>query len=95
MSSKYMNTENKMLEPLKHIKRVEPNSDLFSKIENRIREEQKNKVSGSKLMAASVILIVLLASNTYLIKKGLKSNNSTVDLTETFSINVSNQLYND
>ncbi len=95
MSSKYMNRENKMLDPLKHIKKVDPNSDLFSKIEKRIREDERNKVSSSKLMAASVILIVLLASNAFLIKKTLKSNNSTVDLTETFNINVSNQLYNE
>ncbi|MDF1672008.1 MAG: hypothetical protein P1U41_00755 [Vicingaceae bacterium] len=95
MSSKYMKSENKMLDPLKHIKKVEPNSDLFSKIENRIREEKRNKVSSSKLMAASVILIVLLASNAFVIKKTLKSNNSTADLTETFNINVSNQLYNE
>lgn len=90
-----MNRENKMLDPLKHIKKVDPNSDLFSKIEKRIREDERNKVSSSKLMAASVILIVLLASNAFLIKKTLKSNNSTVDLTETFNINVSNQLYNE
>ena len=95
MSSKYMNMKNKMLEPLKHIQRVEPNSELFSKIENRIRERQKNNVSYSKLMAAGVILIVLLGSNTYLIKKGLNRNNTSLDLTETFSINVSNQLYNE
>lgn len=95
MSSKYMNRENKMLEPLKNIRKVEPNADLFSKIENRIREQKRNKNSSSKLMAASVILIVLIASNAFLIKKTLKSNNSTVDLTETFNINISNQLYNE
>jgi hypothetical protein len=98
MSSKQMNiSDNEMLEPLKHIQKVEPSSHLFSKIENRINEElQQNTISKTKLMAACVLIIVLLASNTIIIRKTLKTTNSTeVNLTETFGINTSNQLYNE
>ncbi len=95
MSSKSMETKNKMLEPLKHIQKVAPASDLFSKIENRINEEQLNKMSLGKLMAACAVIIILIASNSFIINKELKTNKSSSDLTETFGINTSNQLYHE
>ncbi|MCB9359691.1 MAG: hypothetical protein H6587_11645 [Flavobacteriales bacterium] len=90
--------ENKMFKALRNIQKVEPSSTLFSKIENRIKEEQSNTVSMSKLMAAGVVLIVLIASNTLLIRKELKQNRKTAnqnELVEAFDIYTSNQLYND
>jgi ABC-type phosphate transport system permease subunit len=94
-----MNTEErKMFEALKHIQKVEPSTTLFSKIENRIKEEQSNTISMSKLMAASVVLIVLIASNTLLVRKELKQNKNTTnqnELVEAFDINTTNQLYNE
>ena len=90
-----METENKMLERLAHIQKVKPSADLFSKIENKIKEEQNNKVSVSKLMAACAVIIVLIASNSFFITKELKQKNSSSNLTETFGINTSNQLYHE
>ena len=95
-----MNTEEKkMLEPLKHINKVDPSDQLFSAIENKIRIQQTSIIPVKKLLAASVVLIVLIASNSFLIKSELKQHNSNSsrnsELTETFGINSSNQLYND
>jgi hypothetical protein len=94
-----MNTEeNRMFKELKSIQKVTPSSTLFSKIENKIKEEQNNTVSMSKLMAASVVLIVLVASNTLIIRKELKQNKSSIhqnELIKAFNINLSNQLYNE
>lgn len=90
-----METENKMLERLTHIQRVKPSADLFSKIENKIKEEQVSKVSVAKLMAACIVLIVLIAGNSFVITKELKPKNSSPNLIETFGINTSNQLYNE
>ena len=94
-----MNTEeNRMFKELKNIQKVTPSSTLFSKIENKIKEEQNNTVSMSKLIAASVVLIVLVASNTLIIRKELKQNKNTSnqnELVEAFDINTTNQLYNE
>ena len=90
--------ENKMFKALKNIQKVEPSATLFSKIENRIAEEQRNTISMSKLMAASVVLIVLIASNTFLVRNELKQNKNTTiqnELVEAFDINTTNQLYNE
>ena len=86
-----METNNKMLEPLKHIQRVKPSENLFSKIESKIAANNYNIVTAKQLMAISIVLIILIGSNSFFINKNLKSNNST--LVETFNINISNQLY--
>ena len=90
--------ENKMFKALKNIQKVEPSSTLFSKIENRIKEEQSNTISMSKLMAASVVLILLIASNTLIVSNQFNKNRSTTNqssLVEAFDINTTNQLYNE
>ena len=95
MSSKTMLTENNMLESLKHIQKVAPASDLFSKIENKIKEDQLNKLSLGKLMAACAVIIILIIRNSFIIKKELITNETASDLTETFGINSSNQFYHE
>tara|TARA_R110001592_G_scaffold324088_1_gene603589 strand:+ start:399 stop:683 length:285 start_codon:yes stop_codon:yes gene_type:complete len=94
-----MNTEeNKMFEPLKYIKKVEPSSTLFSAIENRIKEEQNNTISIGKLMAASVVLIVLITSNAFIVRNQItqkKNATNQSELVEAFNINTTNQLYNE
>tara|TARA_R110001592_G_scaffold357763_1_gene661505 strand:+ start:563 stop:847 length:285 start_codon:yes stop_codon:yes gene_type:complete len=94
-----MNTEeNRMFKELKNIQKVTPSSTLFSKIENKIKDEQNNTVSMSKLMAASVVLIVLITSNTLLVRKELNQTKNTAnqnELVQAFDINLSNQLYNE
>jgi hypothetical protein len=93
-----MNTEeNEMFEELKNIQKVEPSDTLFSKIETRIKEEKNNSISMSKLMAASVVLLLLISSNAFIVRNQLKQKRTTNqnELVEAFDINTTNQLYNE
>lgn len=90
--------ENKMFKALKNIQKVEPSPTLFSKIENRIKEEQNNTISMSKLMAASVVLVILITSNALIVSNQLAQKKRTTnqnELVEAFNINTTNQLYNE
>ena len=93
-----MNTEeNEMFEELKNIQKVEPSATLFSKIETRIKEEKNNSISMSKLMAASVVLLLLISSNAFIVLNQLKQKSATNqnELVQAFDINTTNQLYNE
>ncbi|TXB65900.1 hypothetical protein FRY74_04845 [Vicingus serpentipes] len=93
-----MNTEeNEMFEELKNIQKVESSATLFSKIETRIKEEKNNSISMSKLMAASVVLLLLISSNAFIVRNQLKQKRTTNqnELVEAFDINTTNQLYNE
>jgi len=90
-----MNTEkDNTLEPLEQIKKVNPPPFLYSKIEKRIKEEQTDRVSAKWLVAASVTLIILIASNSFLISSNLKTkNNNGNNIADAFQLTTNNQLY--
>lgn len=91
-----IDTDNKMLEPLTKIEKVNPSPFLFSKIEQRIKEEAINYISNKWLVAASISLIILFAGNSFLLNKeiGSKTKNE-INLIEAFQLNTNNQLYNE
>ncbi len=91
-----IDTDNKMLEPLTKIEKVNPSPFLFSRIEQRIKEEAINYVSNKWLVAASISLIILFAGNSFLLNKeiGSKTKNE-INLIEAFQLNTNNQLYNE
>ncbi len=89
--------ENEMFDELKNISKVEPSSLIFSKIENKIREEKIKSVSTSKLMAASVILILFITSNILIVRNQSKQVNTPnqTELSNVFDIKTSNHLYHE
>lgn len=87
--------ENNMLEPLEHIKKVTPSSALFSKIEQRIQQEEVQYVSYKWLVAASITLVLLIASNGYLLTTRVKNNDGKQNLAEAFHLNNNNQFYHE
>ncbi|MCB9334569.1 MAG: hypothetical protein H6586_00350 [Flavobacteriales bacterium] len=91
-----IDSDNKMLEPLTKIEKVNPSPFLFSKIEQRIKEEAINYISNKWLVAASISLIILFAGNSFLLNKeiGSKTKNE-INLIEAFQLNTNNQLYNE
>lgn len=95
MSSNNIETVNNMLEPLNKIEKVNPSPFLFSKIEQKIKEEVVNYVSNKWLVAASITLIVLFAGNSFLLNNELKPKTDNDDLIKVFQLNTNNQLYHE
>jgi hypothetical protein len=57
----------KQLQQLEQIKRVSPNADLFSKIENRIERKQKSIIPLFWARAAAAALICLMVTEIYVV----------------------------
>lgn len=90
-----MNTkENKLLEPLEHIKKVAPPPLLYDQIAQRIAEESMVKPNAKWLVAASVTLLVLIASNSFLLRSKFSTQaTNSKNLIETFQLTNNNHIY--
>lgn len=73
------------------IKSVEPNDDLFSKIQQRIQKENNVSSKTIWLVAASIAVLMLLNLSILITKTKERKTSSTAYLENT--LNKSNQLY--
>ena len=73
------------------MKSVPPNADLFSKIQQRIQQENKVSSKTLWLVAASIAVLVLLNFSVLTSKTKQRANSTTAYLEIT--VNKSNQLY--
>jgi hypothetical protein len=73
------------------MKSVSPSDDLFSKIQQRIQQENKVSSKTLWLVAASIVVLVLL-NFSVLTSKTKQRTNSTAAYLE-MTVNKSNQLY--
>lgn len=81
---------NDILNSTHGITKVEPSTELFSKIELRIQEKSIVPMKTIWLVAASIVALMIL--NILIIASKNKSQDSTISELEK-SINKSNQLY--
>ncbi|HNP31735.1 MAG TPA: hypothetical protein PKN96_00425 [Flavobacterium sp.] len=73
------------------VKPVEPNDDLFSKIKNRIKQQDTVSAKTVWLVAASIAVLVLL--NFSIINSKSKQRKDAATAYLEMTINQSNQLY--
>lgn len=81
---------NEVLNSIDGITNVEPNDNLFSKIEQRIQEKSVVPMKTIWMVAASII--VLMSLNIVILTSKNKTNDTSISELEK-SIHKSNQLY--
>ena len=81
----------KILNSTNGITKVVPGNDLFSKIQQRIRQENKVSPKTVWLVAASIAVLVMLNFSALALKTKEKTSSTTAYLEMT--VNKSNQLY--
>ena len=78
---------------LKTIKKAEVSPFLYTRIVNAIETRVKETVPVKWVWASALSLVIILIINISVIQKS--KNSGTTNLTETFSLNTTNMLYND
>jgi hypothetical protein len=81
------------LDILNRIQKVDAPPFLYTRILNRIQNKAKETVPVKWAIAAATCLVVLLIVNISVIQQSKQSN--TTDLSEVFSLQTSNSLYNE
>lgn len=78
---------------LEKIQKVDTPPFLYTRILNRIQNKAKETVPVKWAVAAAACLLVLITINITVIQSGQKNNSA--DLSEIFSLQTSNSLYNE
>ena len=93
-----MKTEHE-IDLLNRIERVEPPSDLYERIHDRIHALRRDKISMKWTLAASIVFALMVSVNAYLLTSGSGKDNSARSdaeiLTTELQMSQSNQLYHD
>ena len=84
------------MKELENIKRINPPSDLFEKIETKIAL-QSEKMNPTWGIAASILLGLIISANAMVWTTTDESSaaNASSEITDSWDLNNSNQLYHD
>lgn len=86
------NNINQILQFLESVQKVEAPNDLYSKIENKLKQKpaQLSKQQGYSLLLAFIFLFVL---NILVISKSFSGKHENTNLAQTFQLITNNNLY--
>ena len=81
------------IDPLDKIQPVEAPPFLFTRIQQRIKNEQAARLTGKMTWALGLSFVLILAINVSAMVSAYKADHATPDLVKTFNLMQDNNIY--
>ena len=87
--------EHSKIDLLEQIQRVEVSPFLFTRIEQRIQQSAKDRISPRFAAPVFISLLLLIILNVFVIRTNRKFNKQEVNIARSYGIVTTNSFYND